>query len=106
MSADLTVPPLPVVAWIDADNTREYLGHSPLTLYEVRGWHPLVRKADADAALASLQARLDAAERSKATLLDALTGAVTRCQRSGYVGQDGQYIKVMRAAIDAATQET
>jgi hypothetical protein len=54
---------------------------------------------------ASLQARLDAAERSRATLLDALAGAVTRCQRFGYVGQDGQYIKVMRAAIDAATQE-
>ena len=55
--------------------------------------------------IASLQARLDAAEKSKATLLDALAGAVTRCQRFGYVGSDGQYIKVMRAAIDAATQE-
>ena len=62
MSADLT-PTLPVVAWQDA--------HSPTEVYIIRkpaliATHDLVRKADAEAALASLQARLDAAERDAA----------------------------------------
>ena len=36
-------------------------------------------------------------------LLEALQGVETRCASSGYVGQDGQFLKVIRAAIAKAT---
>jgi hypothetical protein len=75
--ADLTVPPLPVVL------TRlEWNGDGQIDYYEPEEPLPitwdveppdrvdrLVRKADAEAALASLQARLEAAERAMTALL-------------------------------------
>jgi hypothetical protein len=65
MSADLTVPPLPVVAYA-SDDTSELYTPAELADYIIERPVPLVRKADADAAIASMQARLDAAERDAA----------------------------------------
>lgn len=36
-------------------------------------------------------------------LLEALKGVEARCKSSGYVGQDGQYLKAISAAIAKAT---
>jgi hypothetical protein len=38
-------------------------------------------------------------------LLEALHGVVRRCEGMGYVGVDGQYLKVVRAAIAKAGGE-
>jgi hypothetical protein len=68
MSAGLTVRPLPVVAWEYDDPEYGFPG-MPCTRFSdvppgrALNSQPLVRKADADAAIASLQARLYAAER-------------------------------------------
>jgi len=37
-------------------------------------------------------------------LLEALKGVLNRCEGMGYVGVDGQYLKVVRAAIAKATE--
>jgi hypothetical protein len=37
-------------------------------------------------------------------LVEVLTGVQKRCEAMGYVGVDGQYLKVVRAAIAKATQ--
>lgn len=37
-------------------------------------------------------------------LLEALKGVLKRCEGMGYVGVDGQYLKVVRAAIAKATE--
>ncbi len=37
-------------------------------------------------------------------MLKALEGVVNRCKGQGYVGVDGQYLKVIRAAIAKATE--
>ncbi|MGF6152033.1 hypothetical protein [Pseudomonas fluorescens] len=37
-------------------------------------------------------------------LVEVLKGVQKRCEGMGYVGVDGQYLKVVRAAIDKATQ--
>jgi len=37
-------------------------------------------------------------------LVEVLKGVQKRCESIGYVGVDGQYLKVVRAAIDKATQ--
>jgi len=37
-------------------------------------------------------------------LLEALKGVLKRCEGMGYVGIDGQYLKVVRAAIAKATE--
>jgi hypothetical protein len=72
------VPPLPVVAWLNANDGEPDRVVPEQTmagarkdggaiLSSLRGYSdPLVRKADADAAIASLQARLEAAERDAA----------------------------------------
>ncbi len=36
-----------------------------------------------------------------AGLVEALEGVIKRCSRAGYVGQDGQYLKVIHAALAA-----
>jgi hypothetical protein len=40
--------------------------------------------------------------RQRDDLLQALIGVMTRCEGSGYIGQDGQYLKEVRAAIAKA----
>jgi hypothetical protein len=71
------VPPLPVVAerWrftTAKDQTWRHCESVPNFDPSIVEADPLVRKADADAALASLQARLEAAERDRDEFLRAL----------------------------------
>jgi hypothetical protein len=55
------------VAWVKPDwqNTANYDGMSPVTVYERRDWNPLIRLSDHTDALASLRAKLATAERER-----------------------------------------
>lgn len=66
--------------WIAPERGREH--H--------KSWHQLLTHPDA---------RLI---ESSPMLLAALEGAIQRCEASGYVGVDGQYLKIMRTAAAAA----
>jgi len=46
--------------------------------------------------------RLSAVEAQRDALLEALLGVEKRCSHSGYVGNDGQFLKVIQAAIAKA----
>jgi hypothetical protein len=105
MSDDLT-PPLPVVAYA-SDDTSELYTPAELADYIIERPVPLVRKADADAAIASLQARLDAMRERCAVAawsagMDAHNAARGLPIDARHVG--GECAKAIRA-IDAATQE-
>lgn len=50
--------------------------------------------------------RARVAERQRDALLEVLLGVEKRCSHSGYVGNDGQFLKVIQAAIAKATGET
>ena len=93
MSADLTVPPRLIEELergaIDCVNL-----HYP-------GWGNTMGAAAV--AIASLQARLAEAERTKAELLEALMGMLRQFARCK---PNAAFTKAQRAAIDAATQET
>ena len=58
------------------------------------------------AAYSSACGELRKAEAQCDALLEALLGVEKRCSHSGYVGKDGQFLKVIQAAIAKVTGET
>jgi hypothetical protein len=111
MSADLTAPPLPVVAWEYDDPECGFPGmpckrHSDVPPGRALNSKPLTYKADADAALASLQARLNAAERDAARyrwLRSPFTSSAEVREMTRIVSE--LFDEDMDAAIDAATSQ-
>ena len=109
MSADLTVPPLPVVAWLKP-GTRGGVGLHPAKqgweqAYTGDGWSPLVRKSDADAAIAALTARAEAAERD-ANLWRKWAPYLSRVQRKPFgLTRTVEQWMADAAMGDAASQE-
>lgn len=111
MSADLTVPTLPTFYYWTPKPGSGISSHlatwssntGPHPQWDITEW---VLKADAEAALASLQARLEEAERLlRVALTDWQCNANLKDYYQAWDDEAWSRIEAHLAAIDAATQE-